>query len=68
MTPLSPDAISKYERFLVRFVDRGWLHATRDSPDEQMAVNFGLRYGWLRKELSEAHFTPKGRQHLRGPV
>ncbi len=68
MSPLSAAAIDRHERFLVRFVDRGWLHATRDNPDEQAAVNFGLRYGWLRRELGEAHFTPKGRMKLRGPL
>ncbi len=50
--------------FLARFVPRGWLHGTRDDPAEQAAVDHGLRNKWLRKELSEVHFTPKGRAAL----
>ncbi len=50
--------------FLNRFVGRGWLHAYRDDPDERAAVDYGLREGWLRMELSEAHFTPAGRAAL----
>jgi hypothetical protein len=57
--------LTKAQRaFLARFVGRGWLHATRDDPDEQAAVNEGLRAGWLRRELGEAHFTPAGRSLL----
>jgi hypothetical protein len=47
--------------FLARFVSRGWLHAAREDRDEQAAVDLGLRKHWLRRELSEAHFTPAGR-------
>lgn len=50
--------------FLARFVDRGWLHATREDESEQQAVDLGLRRRWLRRELGEAHFTPKGRAAL----
>lgn len=53
-------------RFLSRFVSRGWLHATREDAMEQAAVDRGLRHGWLRRELSEVHFTPKGRKALHG--
>lgn len=47
--------------FLARHVERGWLHANREAPLEAAAVEYGLRMGWLRRELSEAHFTPIGR-------
>lgn len=47
--------------FLSRFVIRGWLHATRDDDMEQQAVDMALRKRYLRRELSEAHFTPAGR-------
>ena len=50
--------------FLARFVERGWLHGTRDDPDEQAAVDAGLAAGWLRQELSEVHFTPIGRLEI----
>lgn len=50
--------------FLSRFIDRGWIHATREDPDEQTAINLGLRKRWLRRELSEVHFTPAGRAGL----
>lgn len=52
--------------FLQRFLGRGWLHGTRDSAEEQAAVDVGLRKRWLRRELSEVHFTPKGRMQLCG--
>ncbi|MGY3581930.1 hypothetical protein ACVIGB_001147 [Bradyrhizobium sp. USDA 4341] len=52
--------------FLLRFVNRGWLHGTRESVEEQAAVDLGLRKGWLRRELSEVHFTPRGRIALCG--
>ena len=52
--------------FLSRFVDRGWLHGTRDDAREQEAVDYGLRKRWLRRELSEVHFTPAGRAALKG--
>ena len=58
--------IQKAEAFLSRFTGRGWLHGTRDDADEQAAVDLGLRKRWLRRELSEVHFTPKGRQALQG--
>lgn len=57
----SANAEPSAARFLSRFVGRGWLHATRDDPSEQRAVDLGLRKRWLRRELSEVHFTPKGR-------
>jgi hypothetical protein len=50
--------------FLRRFVPRGWLHGTRDDVNEQSAVDEGVRKRWLRRELSEVHFTPKGRRSL----
>lgn len=50
--------------FLSRFVTRGWIHATRDDPDEQVAIDIALRKRYLRRELSEAHFTPAGRLAL----
>jgi hypothetical protein len=50
--------------FLCRFVKRGWLHGTRDDTAEQTAVDLGLRKRWLRRELSEVHFTPAGRAAL----
>lgn len=50
--------------FLARFSTRGWLHAARADADEQTAVDLGLRRKWLRRELSEAHFTPAGRSAL----
>lgn len=54
----------KHTDFLARFVGRGWLHAARDDADEKEAVAHGLREGWLRMEMSEAHFTPAGRAAL----
>lgn len=51
-------------RFLLRFVARGWLHGTREDPNEQAAVDIALRKRWLRRELSEVHFTPAGRAGL----
>lgn len=56
--------IARYEAFLARFVGRGWLHGTRDDEREQAAVDFGLRRGWLKRELSEVKFTAKGRKAL----
>jgi hypothetical protein len=50
--------------FLLRFINRGWLHARRESAEEQAAVDLGLRKRWLRRELSEVHFTPRGRTAL----
>jgi len=50
--------------FLRRFVDRGWLHADRSDFAERQAVEIGLRKRWLRREMREAHFTPKGRTAL----
>lgn len=50
--------------FLARFVARGWLHAVRDDADEQRAVDYGLRKRWLRREMSEVHFTPAGRRAI----
>ncbi len=50
--------------FLARFVARGWIHAVREDPFEQAAVDAGLRLKLMRRELSEAHFTPKGRKVL----
>ena len=52
--------------FLVRFVGRGWLHATRENAEEQAAVDLGLRKRWLRREGSEVQFTSKGRIALCG--
>lgn len=51
----------KHTAFLGRFISRGWLHGAREDQDEQDAVNIGLRKRWLRREMSEVHFTPKGR-------
>lgn len=51
--------------FLARFVGRGWLAAKRENPDEQAAVDMALRKRWVRRELSEVHFTPAGRRALR---
>lgn len=56
--------LTKAKDFLARFVGRGWLHGARDHPDEQEAVDLGLRKRWLRRELGEVHFTPKGRADL----
>lgn len=53
-----------HEQFLARFMQRGWLHGTREDRREQAAVDYGLLRGWLRRELSEVHFTPKGRKAL----
>lgn len=64
MTPersKDPARTEAAKAFLRRFVGRGWLHATRENPDEQYAVNLGLTKRWLRRELGEAHFTPAGR-------
>ena len=52
--------------FLGRFVARGWLHARRDDIAEQEAVEIGFRKRYLRREMSEAHFTPLGRKVLSG--
>lgn len=52
--------------FLSRFVGRGWLHGTRDDVAEQRAIHLALRKGWLRRELSEVHFTPAGRLAISG--
>lgn len=52
------------KKFLRRFVARGWLHGTRDDKMEQAAVDFGLFRRWLRREMSEVHFTPRGRTAL----
>lgn len=52
--------------FLCRFIARGWLHGTRECRKEQAAVNKALRLKYLRKELSEVHFTPAGRIALGG--
>lgn len=51
-------------QFLSRFVARGWLHGTRDDATEQGAVDKAVRKRWLRRELSEVHFTPSGRAAL----
>lgn len=60
-----PDDLEEHaKRFLRRFVGRGWLHGTRDTLNEQRSVDLGLARGWLRRELSEVHFTPKGRKAL----
>lgn len=53
--------------FLSRFVARGWLHGTRQDEAEQSAIDKALRKRWLRKELSEVHFTPAGRAALSAP-
>lgn len=50
--------------FLRRFIGRGWLSAIRDDPWEQETVDLALRKRWMRREYNEAHFTPKGREHL----
>jgi hypothetical protein len=50
--------------FLQRHVARGYIHATREDPFEQLAVDYALRRGWLRLEQSEGHFTPEGRVAL----
>lgn len=61
-TKLTAEADAR--QFLSRFVARGWLSATRAMTNEQYAVDLGLRKRWLRKELSEVHFTPAGRAAL----
>ncbi|TPK14117.1 hypothetical protein [Mesorhizobium sp. B2-5-11] len=53
-----------HRTFLNRFVSRGWIHAIRENPTEQEAIDIGLRKRYLRRELSEAHFTPAGRAAL----
>lgn len=58
------EKLSDERSFLARFVARGWLSATREDPAEQAAVDAGLKRRWLRKELSEAHITPAGREAL----
>lgn len=50
--------------FLIRFVPRGWIHATRDDAVEQEAIDIALRKRYLRRELFEVHFTPAGRTAL----
>ena len=55
-----------HSAFLNRFVPRGWLHATRADAIEQEAVEIALRKRYLRRELSEVHFTPAGRRALAG--
>lgn len=50
--------------FLRRFVDRGWIHGDRADPREKEAVQMALRKRWLRRELSEVHFTRIGREAL----
>lgn len=57
-------ATQAHTNFLSRFVSRGWLHADREDAAEREAVEIGLRKRWLRRELSEAHFTPAGRAAL----
>ena len=59
------DLTQAAQTFLARFVWRGWIHAVRDDGLEQAAVDLGLRNGWLRRELNEAHFTTAGRAALR---
>jgi len=60
-----PEKLTEAEaRFLRRFVDRGWLHGTRDDEIEASAVAKGVRRRYLRRELSEVHFTPTGRLAL----
>lgn len=66
MADLTSPPLDYTKSFLARFAGRGWLHGTRDDPAEQAAVDLGLRKRWLRRELSEVHFTPKGRQALSG--
>jgi hypothetical protein len=61
---LTEAQIKQARTFLCRFVERGWLHRLRDNSAEQRAVNLGLREKWLRRELSEVHFTPAGRAAL----
>jgi hypothetical protein len=50
--------------YLARFIGRGWLSTTRETAEEQAAVDLALRKRWLRRELGEAHFTPAGRRAL----
>lgn len=52
--------------FLARFVGRGWLHGIRENAEEQVAVDLALRKRWLKREMREMHFTPKGRTALAG--
>lgn len=49
---------------LSRFVARGWMHAEPDDPVRRDAIEIGLRKRWLRRELNEVSFTPKGRAAL----
>jgi hypothetical protein len=51
-------------KFLNRFVARGWLSAIREDAFEQAAVDIALRKRYLRRQMSEAHFTPAGRSAL----
>jgi hypothetical protein len=63
----APLTVSDRQRaFLLRFVNRGWLHGTREDAEEQAAVDLGIRKRWLRRESSEVHFTPLGRTALCG--
>ncbi len=50
------------EKFLARFVRRGWLAAARENGGEQKSVELGVRNGWLVIVGSEAQFTEVGRQ------
>lgn len=61
---LTEAQIKQARAFLYRFVERGWLHGLRDNIAEQNAVDLGLRKRWLRRELSEVHFTSAGRHAL----
>jgi len=57
--------IENHKTFLNRFVGRGWLSGVRGDAFEQEAVDLGVRKRWLRRELSEVHFTPAGRAALK---
>lgn len=59
-----PKLTAEQSMFLSRFVGRGWIHATRHDAAEQAAIETALRLRLLRRELGEAHFTPKGRAVL----
>jgi hypothetical protein len=63
MTPLpSPEAIAHAQRF----VGRGWM-ARQDSTSREGKWQRELaRAGYLRRQLSEWHFTLAGRRALNG--
>ena len=61
---MGSDLTQAESAFLSRFTGRGWLHGARDDVLEAGAVRKALRLKYLRKELTEVHFTPRGRAAL----